>query len=205
VALLQLTSQELTAALSRLTTAEQQELLQLLEILAREEAEQPRDDRPSIEQTFAAVRDEYATKSGDPARYAEADAAHAAAVRRISARLVKQRPRSDAPPTPAALWSEFQEVTAQARDAGAPPADEIVKPPAPAKLEPDPLERLKLASTRRGGIVPKDMLLDSVIGATEERQREERVQRAAATEVVDKLDGFRGIGPVNYPPSYPDA
>jgi hypothetical protein len=37
------------------------------------------------------------------------------------------------------------------------------------EAEDDPLDRLKRAATRRGGIVPKDMLLDTVIGATEER------------------------------------
>jgi hypothetical protein len=68
----------------------------------------------------------------------------------------------------------------------------------------DPLERLKRAAGKRAPLA-KDELLDVVVSATEERQREERVQRAAAPLAEDKLGDFRNQGPLNYPPAYPDS
>jgi hypothetical protein len=203
---LQLSPDQIRAVLANLTMPEKTELLRLLQARQQIEDEAPRDDRPSIAETFATIRDEYAARSSDPTAYAEADTMHAAAVQRISARLAKERPRTEAPPSLNALWGEFQEVTQLARDAGTPPPDEVVRPPEPERPpQDDPLDSMKRASvcrTRHGSID-----LDDVLAATEERRSEERAERAAIAEQVpeDKLAPYRGTAPPLQPPSYSDS
>jgi hypothetical protein len=127
-------------------------------------------------------------------------------VQRISARLARQRPRSDAPPTLASLWSEFQEVTQLAREAGALPAEEVVKPPAPPKPEPDPLERMRKAT------LPKAVLRD--LEDTKTRTAEEQVYSSIRAQAdahfyrpvpEQRLNDFRGSEPQLHPPHYSDS
>jgi hypothetical protein len=188
-----------------LTTAEQQELLQLLEIRAREEAEAPRDDRTPIAELFRSVEDEAAEASGDPPAYRTASASHTTAVKRHTERLLKGRQLSEQVGL-VELQTIYTEAVEASRVEGCLPAWEVVKPPAPPPPEPDPLERMRKAAGRRAPLA-RDELLDVVLGRTEQEQqrRVEERQRAAATEVVDKLADFRNQGPLNYPPTYPDS
>jgi hypothetical protein len=204
--MLKLTRDELSRALSGLSLEDKRELLELLEQLEEQKPEPVVDIRPSLESFCDQIRDEVAAKSGNRDGYLAADAAHQAAVKRITARLARERPNLDAPPSLEALCQDFQEVTELARSEGFPPAE--VRPPEPATEPDDPLDRLRRSAVRRAPLA-RDELLDVVLGRTEEqeqqRRAEERAQRAAATEVVDKLDGFRGIGPLSYPPAFEDS
>jgi hypothetical protein len=185
--------------LANLPLEDRTRLLRLL--LAREqiEAEQAPDTRPSIAEIFDAVRDEYAAKSGDPSAYVEADRAHTAAIQRISARRSKERPRTETAPTLDALWCEFLEVTQLARDAGAPPPDELIKRPPPTKPEADSLEK-----TARRKSLPRSVRDD--IEWTEAHHREETAfRRAAEEDEADRLRPWRDKSPSSMPPSYPDS
>jgi hypothetical protein len=204
-------------ALRGLTPSERLELLELLEARERNKPEPVVDNRLSIADLFGAVVDEAAQKSGDRVAYIEADRVHQAAIRRHTARLAKDRPHSDAPPSLDALQREYQHIVEVTRADGAPPADEVVRPPAPAPLPDDSLDRLKRAAGRRG-VIPRDLLLDSVIGATEQEQQrraEERAQQSIRAEQdaryykptpPEALADFRGHteAPLT-PPSYSDC
>jgi hypothetical protein len=202
-----LSPEQLRVALSGLTLAEKTELLGLLEQRERLEAEAPPDTRPSIEETFGTLRDECAARSSNPAAYVEADDAHEAAVRRHSARLARERPRSAEPPTLAALWDEFQEVIELARHEGHAPAGEVVRPPEPPPPPQDPLERIRKAT------LPKATLRD--IEDSKTRTAEERIYKSIRDEqdarfyrpqAPEVLSDFRGHAePPLVPPTFPDS
>jgi hypothetical protein len=204
--MLKLTASQLGAALNGLTAMERSELLTLLERRATEEAEQPRDDRTPIAELFANAVDEAAAGSGDAAAYAEADTLHETAVRRHTERLLKGRPMPDGVGLPE-LQRLYAEAMESARRDGCPPAWELVKPPAPAPLPVDSLERLKKAS------VPRSVMRD--IQDTQVRHAESVVYESIRAKAdahfyrpvpEQRLADFRGNTETPLtPPTYSDS
>jgi hypothetical protein len=204
--MLRLTEQQLTAALSGLNPTERAELLQLLEIRAREEAEQPRDDRPSIELLFSAAVDEAAEASGDPQGYRTASASHRSAVKQHTERLLKVRPMPDGAGL-AELQRLYVEAVEAARAEGHGPADELIRKPPPAKLEPDPIELVRRKA------LPRTVLRD--LEDTQTRTAETAIYESIRSQQdahfyrpvpEQRLSDFRGStdAPL-HPPAYPDS
>jgi hypothetical protein len=86
-----------------------------------------------------------------------------------------------------ALYERFSSLRAEAKalaiaDGYSDPCD---APRKPEEAEDDQLDRLRRAVTRRGGPLPRDLLLDSVIADTQEQQEHRRAQERA--EVAAKV------------------
>jgi hypothetical protein len=185
---------------------DKRELLELLEQLEEQKPELVFDNRVSIEELFSAALNGAAQKSGNAEAYIEADRAHRAAIDRHTERLRKERPLPDGAGLP-----ELQERYAEAVEAacadGHPPADELIKPPAPPKLEADPLERMKRAT------LPKATLRDvedtqvrhaeSVVYESIRAQQDAHFYRPVPEQ---RLNDFRGRTDAPLvPPPYSDS
>jgi len=113
------------------------------------------------------------------------------------------------------FWGLYDEAKARTIREGYADPHETYRPAPPPEpeVEADPLDALKRAAMRHASL-PRATLADiedsRVVhgeSATYEFIRaEQRAPSAPAPEPgVDKLDGFRGIGPLNYPAAYPDS
>jgi hypothetical protein len=190
-----------------LSMADKTELLRLLQLREQLEAERPIDTRPSLESFVNEARDQAAAESSDPKAYVTAWNSHLDAVWRYSARLAKQNVGAPGEcPSLEKLSGEFREVVELARAEGCAPPWEIVEPPEPEALPPDPLEAMRRKA------VPRSVLRD--IEQTQTRTAEEHVyeriraeQKGATTEPEqeDKLRWFRDQAPPGIPPSWPDS
>jgi hypothetical protein len=209
-----LTPDQLQTALANLSLSDKQELLRLLQAREALEAEQVPDTRPTIADTFSGVRDEFARASNDAAAVQVAWDKHEAAAAEHFKKLEADRPLPVAWPGIAATMAWHAELYAESKalataDGYPDPCD---APRKPVEIDDDPLARMKRAS------LPK-AIRDDLEETTARRAEAEAFRRAAredavfyrpapapaSVEVVDKLDGFRGIGPVNFGPAYPDS
>jgi hypothetical protein len=202
---LQLSPEQLRTALAGLSLADKTELLRLLQLRERLEAEKPIDNRPSLESFVNEARDQAAAKSSDPAAYVAAWDAHLHAVVRYS----DGHARECQGPTQLSLDGllvEFREATAAATAAGCPPAWEVVPPPELEQPPEDPLDRLKRATLPRA--TQRD-LADSQTRhgetATYDHIIAEQKRATTAPDQEDKLRWFRDQSPPGVPPSWPDS
>lgn len=156
-----------------LTDGEKRELLALLELRDRLEAEGPADDRVPIADYLDRVRQECAAKAPDPDAWMAADAAHQAAADRHCARLLAEH---DATTDDVGAWlCAFSQVHAEARALaiadGFPDPDSAVKREA-REPEPDLPERSKLPRATRMDIEQsqaKERAEDARIAAEDKR------------------------------------
>jgi hypothetical protein len=204
-----LTPAELDAALARLSTSQQQELLTLLEILRREEDERPVDTRTPIAELFGNLRDQYASKSDDAAAFKVAWDRHEAAAAEHFKKLEAERPPPAAWPGIAAIMAWHAERRAEAKalattDGCPDPCD---APRKPTKLEEDPREAMLRKS------LPRATLRD--LQDTQSRHAESVVYESIRAEQdahfykpvpEQRLNDFRGRtdAPLT-PPTYSDS
>jgi hypothetical protein len=214
-------------ALAGLNQNEKLELLELLELREQNKPEPVIDTRPSLDELFHSYNDKLAERSGDPAAWRAADEAHRAAFDRHIGRLSPAPPARKSTvlrrPTSEEMQTLFDEVHARVREAtdcarrdGCPPANEI-NFRKPEEID-DELGRLKNAVARKG-IIPRDLLLDAVVGNTEQQEQQRRAEERAHQSIqaeqdaryykpapTEALADFRGHAePPLAPPAYPDS
>jgi hypothetical protein len=178
-----------------MSLADKTELLRLLQLRERLEAEKPIDTRPSIESFVNDARDQAAAKSPDPCAYIAAWDAHHDALLRISERRARERPRS----AELSSAAEFQEVVEMARAEGYPPAWELFPNRAPSPLPPDPIEVARRKS------LPRATMCDL------EDTRVPHAETAIFNHIVAEQDDenrllpYRDKSSTTQPPHWPDS
>jgi hypothetical protein len=206
---LQLSRDQIRAVLANLSMSEKMELLRLLQLRQQIEDEAPRDDRLSIAQTFAGLRDERASKATDPEGFRAAWDKHEAAAAAHFKKLEAEQPPPSVWPGIAATMAwhaeRYAESKAMATADGCP--DPCDAPQKPEALGPDPIELVRRKTLPRATLRDvQDTQVRHAETAIYQSIRDAQDAHFYKPVPEQRLADFRvsPYAPLT-PPSYPDA